>query len=181
MIKKKPKFVEWDSQFAIGVPEIDNQHKKLMELLNDTIKHSNGNLIDERKYFNKNRGKAEKYLKMHFETEEEILSKTSYRKLEEHKAEHAKFYEEIRKLNEEIAHHKRPVNLFYSTAFIKEWLLNHIKKYDKKADKYILEWAMRAPRRKPQGIRKTLPGIIGVIFKIKGPPGFAVLPRRNYR
>ena len=137
----KVKFVEWDSQYSIGMPEIDKQHKKLMKILNDTIKHSNGNIIDERKYFNKIRKKAEKFLKKHFETEENILSKTKYERLEEHKAEHDKFYEEIIKRNEEIENNTRDLNLFNSTAFIKEWLLNHIKNFDKKADKYIMEWA----------------------------------------
>ena len=135
----KTKYVEWDSQFSIGMPEIDKQHKKLMKMLNETVKHSNGNRIDERKYFDKTARKAAEFLKKHFETEEKILSKTKYEKLEEHKAEHRKFYEEIRKSNEEIENNIRDVNLFNSTAFIKEWLLNHIKNYDKKADKYILE------------------------------------------
>jgi len=137
----KIKFVEWDKKYSIGVSEIDKQHKRLMEILNDTIKHSNGVKIDERKYFNKNRKKAEKYLKKHFETEEKILSKTNYKKLEEHKAEHKKFLDEIVKINEEIDKNIREINLFNSTAYIKEWLLNHIKNYDKKADKYIVEWA----------------------------------------
>jgi hemerythrin len=111
-----------------------------MEILNDTIKHSNGVKIDERKYFNKTKNKAVKYLKKHFETEEKILSKTNYEKLEEHKAEHKKFLDEIIKINEEIDKNIREVNLFISTAYIKEWLLNHIKNFDKKADKYIIEW-----------------------------------------
>jgi len=136
----KVKFVEWDNKYSIGVPEIDKQHKRLMEILNDTIKHSNGVKIDERKYFNKTKNKAVKYLKKHFETEEKILSKTNYEKLEEHKAEHKKFLDEIIKTNEEIDKNIREVNLFISTAYIKEWLLNHIKNFDKKADKYIIEW-----------------------------------------
>ena len=137
----KIKFVEWDNKYSIGVPEIDKQHKRLMEILNDTIKHSNGVKIDERKYFNKTKNKAVKYLKKHFETEEKILSKTNYEKLKEHKAEHKKFLDEIIKTNEEIDKNIREVNLFISTAYIKEWLLNHIKNFDKKADKYIIEWA----------------------------------------
>jgi len=137
----KIQYVEWDSQYSVGVPAIDRQHKKLMKLLNNTINHSNGNKVDERKYFNKMGRKAEKYLKKHFETEEKILAKTNYEKMEEHKAEHDRFYEEIRKSNEEIENNTREVNLFYSTAFVKEWLLNHIKNFDKKAEAFIMEWA----------------------------------------
>jgi len=132
-------YVQWDSQYAIGVAEIDNQHKKLFKILNDTIKHSNGNQNDERKYFNRKVRKAERFLKKHFDTEENILSKTKYDRMEEHKAEHNKFYEEIRKSNDEIENNRKEVNLFEATAYIKEWLLNHIKNYDKKADQYIIE------------------------------------------
>jgi len=139
----KIKFIEWDSQLSIGVPELDKQHKKLMKILNDTIKHSNGNKIDEMKYFKKTRHKAEKYLKKHFDTEEKMLSKTKYDKLEEHRTEHNEFYEEIKKTNEEIENNIRDVNLFKSTAYIKEWLLNHIKNYDKKANKYLMELAQK--------------------------------------
>jgi hemerythrin-like metal-binding protein len=137
----KARFIEWDSQYSVGASVIDKQHKKLIKLLNDTINHSNGNKIDERKYFNKIKKKAEKILKKHFETEEKILAKTEYEKLEEHIAEHNKFYEEIKKSNEEIENNIKEINLFNSTAFVKEWLLNHIKNFDKKADKYIMEWA----------------------------------------
>jgi hemerythrin len=145
----KIQYVEWDSQYSVGVPEIDRQHKKLMKILNATINHSNGNKIDEKKYFRKIRRKVEKYLKKHFEKEEKILAKTNYEKLEEHKAEHTRFYDEIIKSNEEIENNIREINLFYSTAFVKEWLLNHIKNFDKKAETYIMGWA-RNKRGVPQ-------------------------------
>ena len=50
------------------------------------------------------------------------------------------FENEILKTNEDIENNVKEINLFDSTAFIKEWLINHIKKFDKKADKHIIEW-----------------------------------------
>jgi hemerythrin-like metal-binding protein len=132
-------FVIWDSQYSVGVPEIDIQHKELMNTLNDIINHTNGNKNDEKEYFNKIKGPVEKYIKNHFDTEENILSKTKYERLDEHKLEHKNFLKEIKRIIEEIDNNKNEMNLSNIGEWIKEWLLNHIKTYDKDGMEYFKE------------------------------------------
>jgi hemerythrin-like metal-binding protein len=130
-------FVTWNSQYSVGVSEIDTQHKELMNILNDLIYHSNRNKNDEKIYFDKIKDMAEEYIIKHFETEENILSKTNYERLEEHKLEHKNFLKEIKRIIEEIDNDKSKMTLSNIAEWIKEWLLNHIKTYDKDGMEYF--------------------------------------------
>ncbi len=82
-------FVEWDESFSVGVKEIDEQHKKLISILN-TLYHamSRGkgkeiltHIIEELK----------NYAVYHFSTEEEYMKKFNCKIYKEHKALHDEF------------------------------------------------------------------------------------------
>jgi hemerythrin len=132
-------FIEWSYEYSLDVPEIDGQHKKLVDQLNDTIKHCTGKKTDERLFFDNNMKKTIDFLEYHFETEEKILCKTEYENLNKHKTEHKKIVDELKKINDDIEKNKTELNLFYVTAFIKERVTKHIKIYDLNAKKYFIE------------------------------------------
>ena len=136
---KRINFIEWDLEYSVDVPEIDRQHKELMNLLNDAIHHSSGNPMEERAYFNKRIEVSINFIIKHFEMEEQFLSKTKYEKYNEHKMEHKKILEEIQNKKEEIQSNELEVDLKNMTEYLKEWLINHIKEYDKKAKEYFLD------------------------------------------
>jgi hemerythrin len=132
-------FIEWGYEYSLGVPEIDSQHKKLVDQLNDTIKHCTGKKTDERLFFDNNMKKTIDFLEYHFETEEKILCKTGYENFNKHKTEHKKILEELIKMNDDIEKNKVELDLFYVTAYIKERVTKHIKIYDLSARKYFVE------------------------------------------
>ena len=135
----KFKFVEWNADYSVGVSIVDNQHKELINFLNAAVNHSSGNTIEERKYFDKMIHMVIQFFENHFETEEALLSETKYGKFDEHKEEHKKCLEVIKKTVKEIEDNRRIINLFELTAELKEFLLNHIIIYDKKAQDYFKE------------------------------------------
>ena len=136
---KKINFIEWDLEYLVDVPEIDRQHKELMNLLNDAIHHSSGNMIEERTFFDRRIEMGINFIIKHFEMEEQFLSKTNYEKYNEHKMEHKILLEKIQNIKEEIENNKLEIDLSNITSYLTEWLLNHIKVYDKNAKEYFLE------------------------------------------
>jgi len=132
-------FIEIGYEYSLGVPEIDNQHKELANQLNNAIKHCTGKKTDEKIFYEKNMRKSIDFLGNHFETEEKILRKTKYDDFNKHKSDHKKILDEIVKMNDDIEKNKVELNLFYVTAFIKERIMKHLKKYDLNAKKYFID------------------------------------------
>ena len=132
-------FIEWSYEYSLDIPEIDNQHRELVNQLNDTIRHCTGKKADERLFFDNNMKKTIAFLKNHFKTEEKILRKTKNYNFNNHKLEHKKILEDLMKINDDIEKNKVELDLFYVTAYIKERVMKHIKIYDLSAKKYFLE------------------------------------------
>ena len=132
-------FVELGYEYQLGVPVIDKQHRELAKQLNNAIKHCTGKKTDEKKFYDKSMRKSIDFLRNHFETEEEILSRTKYENFSNHKSNHKKILEEIIKLNDDIEENKIELDLFYVTTFIKERIMKHLKTYDLNTKKYFIE------------------------------------------
>jgi hemerythrin len=132
-------FIELGSEYLLGVPEIDKQHKELAIRLNDAIKHCTGKKNDEKKFYFENMEKSIGFMKAHFELEEKILCKTKYENTGKHKADHKKIFDELIKMHDDIENNKAELNLFYVTAFVRETVMKHIKKYDIPAKKHFKE------------------------------------------
>lgn len=120
-------YLKWDDNYAVGIPLFDEQHKKIMEMLNqllDAVKHD---------------GKTEKcrdivnelitYSSLHFTAEEDALKKHGYPHLKKHYKEH----NEIKMKISEI--HKKCVEgdflrIVEILKFITLWMDKHLKDVD---------------------------------------------------
>jgi len=126
--------VVWSDVYSVGLPHIDEQHKKLVVMINDLFhagKEKEVSSITYAKAFSK----AAEYTQTHFRDEEEFLQKAGYPDLPAHKVEHKTFVDEIwaqfGKFKEGNAD---PLGL---PRFLKTWLLNHIAIKDKKYAAFI--------------------------------------------
>jgi hemerythrin len=115
----------------VGIKVIDDQHKGLLDFVNDLVNHSTGNEEDERAYFGQAIDNAVKYVKVHFATEEKIMLGTSFPDYPEHKRAHDEFVLEVIKNVKDFESGKRLVLLNFST-FLKDWILSHIAIMDVK-------------------------------------------------
>jgi hemerythrin len=132
-------FVELGSDYSLGVPELDKQHKELANQLNNAIKHCTGKKTDEKKFYDKNTRKSIDFLKNHFDKEENLLRKTKYDHFSKHKSAHKEILAKLIKMNGDIERNKVELDLFLVTASIKEMVMKHIKMYDLNAKKYFIE------------------------------------------
>lgn len=126
-------FIDWDQTYSVGVEIIDNQHKRLFELINDF--HSAKTNLDQAIQ------DLLSYVDFHFKTEERYFDKFGYEKTVEHRQQH-KFYEErigalyARCLKEKIDEGKISAEI---EGFVKDWISQHIHISDKEYSKCFHE------------------------------------------
>lgn len=123
--------MKWCEDYSVGVNEIDEQHKKLYELISDcsevSFDKSPEELHDE---IVRVLVKLNLYTIFHFETEERLLEANGYEELESHKREHAKFVEKLEGLHPDKEEIKSEETLGEIVKFLEVWIENHILKSD---------------------------------------------------
>jgi len=125
-----------------GIKIIDDQHKGLVDLVNDMFCHVTGDEEEERKYLNDVIQKAVSYVKVHFATEEKIMNATKFNGYVKHKEEHQKFILTVARHVEYFSSGKR-VSLISFSKFLKEWVLSHIAVMDRQYFVYFRTIATR--------------------------------------
>jgi len=134
-------YVKWDKKFSIGIQGIDAQHKRLIELCNETYKklmeggpsHSSEAW---RTPVKEALAECVDYAIIHFGSEEKVMADANYPGLAKHKKEHDKF---TRKVQHEFESFD---SMTFSAAlqfvkFLYEWILSHIAHEDKLIASFI--------------------------------------------
>ena len=122
--------IKWSSTFSVGVKIIDEQHKALVDLLNDMFNHVTGNEEEERIYFGNIIRTAIQYVKVHFSTEEKIMKHTNFPGFDLHLKAHEEFVLIVVENVKNFESGKK-ISLIDFTKFLKEWVLTHIAIMDK--------------------------------------------------
>ena len=134
--------VKWSSTFSVGIKLIDDQHKGLLDLVNEMYNHISGNEAAEQRYFETVIQEAIKYVKIHFATEEKIMLATKFQGYAEHKRAHDAFsLTVVNTIRDYEAGKKTALAAF--TKFLKEWILTHIAIMDKQYFNYFRKIASR--------------------------------------
>jgi hemerythrin len=115
--------LSWNNQYIIGDWTIDEQHKMLFKLVNDF--HTDWNQVHDPKDIALLLNKLMQYCEHHFQTEEGIMEKEGFPKLEQHRGDHEKLAKTIFALNEEYVA-RRELASNDVQKFIKNWLVEHI-------------------------------------------------------
>ena len=119
--------IEWTDEFSVGVSEIDDQHKKLIGLINDLI-----NAIERREKRDILENVLDEmvdYIDYHFKSEEKFFEGMPNQK--EHKLMHWEFVKKTNQLNRDYAQQKILISQDI-LEFLISWLSNHILEMDKR-------------------------------------------------
>ena len=142
MINNDDDLITWTNKFSCGIKLIDDQHKGLVDLVNEMFNHITGNIVQENDFFNRVIQEAVKYVKNHFATEERIMLATKFSGYTEHKKEHDNFVHTIvEKIRDYEAGKRFTLSAF--TRFLKDWVLSHIALMDKQYFEYFKKIATR--------------------------------------
>jgi len=142
MAKEQLELIAWSDRLSCGLKIIDDQHKGLVDLVNEMFNHVTGNGLQEKDYFNRVIQEAVKYVKLHFATEEKIMIATKFAGYAEHKKEHEKFVLAVVNNIKDFEAGKR-LTLSSFARFLKEWILSHIAMMDKQYFEYFKKIATR--------------------------------------
>jgi hemerythrin len=126
----------------MGIKLIDDQHKGLLDFVNDLFNHSTGNEWEERAYFKEVIDKAVQYIKLHFQTEEKLMISTKFSGYAEHKKAHDDFTLMVVKSVKDFESGKRLV-LDKFARFLKDWVLAHVAVVDRQYADYFKKIATR--------------------------------------
>jgi len=139
---KSKNYVSWSESYSMGIKIIDDQHKGLLDFVNDLFNHSTGNELEEQAYFKEVIQQAVQYIKNHFQTEEKLMITTKYPGYAEHKKAHDEFTLTVVKSVKDFESGKRLV-LEKFAYFLKDWILTHVAVMDIQYATYFRKIATR--------------------------------------
>ncbi len=120
--------ITWSDNYSVKVSTIDNQHKKLVEIINnlhDAMKTGKG-----KEAIGKTLNELVSYTKYHFSAEEEMMKKHNYPGFIAHKREHDLLTQKVVDFENDFRAGKSLLTLEVMN-FLKKWLVDHILNTDK--------------------------------------------------
>jgi len=127
---------EWDESFLIGIEELDQEHKQLIDDINRLHEELAGNQKSEvRKWL----GEICARMQAHFALEEHVMKEHGYEFFDEHKREHEDLLENCTAY---MLQYINDASTSPSSSFedsLKHWVLNHIVTSDKKMSLIVQE------------------------------------------
>lgn len=124
-------FIRWSDISSVGINEIDDQHKELLNIfneLNETLGNEDRKAVID---------KLVKYTIIHFATEEIVMNISNYPDIEEHKKQHKALNDTVCGYINKYEHDPDLTN-HDLLLFLKQWLTEHTIESDKKFGAFLL-------------------------------------------
>ena len=127
--------MEWNEKLSVGIAQFDNEHKKLVGMVN--------NLFDA---VQAGRGKEQlgpildgliSYTKTHFANEEKYMTQHAFPEMAAHKAEHDALTKQVLDVEKKFRAGATAVLSMEVMNFLKNWLVKHIMGTDKHYGPYL--------------------------------------------
>lgn len=129
-IREDNVFIKWNPLYETKHKIIDEQHKELVNIINDLYLSTIDTKSNKNEEFIKAAKRCIDYADYHFKTEEKIMDIINYSDAESHKAMHRDFYNEV--VNQ-VKNYQEGQPFVYNklVKYLKDWLLEHIAFRDK--------------------------------------------------
>ncbi|PCJ85655.1 MAG: hemerythrin [Thiotrichaceae bacterium] len=130
------RFVEWKDSYSVGIDSIDQQHRKLLNLINQlqtAVDYSTGELFEREAL-----DELVEYTKTHFSYEEGLMKDNDYPDFIAHKAQHEKMFKKVNEVLSEYENDKDTA-MANAASYLKDWLVHHINGTDKEYSSYLIE------------------------------------------
>jgi hemerythrin-like metal-binding protein len=134
--------VVWSEAYSVGVAEMDNQHKKLVEMIN-RLADSRAVRGDELAVaFHALLSDMFDYTQSHFKAEEDYLRSIGYPQLAAQQREHEAFVEKMAAFS--VAAAEGSSDRAGMHRYLKDWLLSHIVTADMQYRRFVEERNQRS-------------------------------------
>ncbi len=128
--------IQWRDQMSVGDAAIDEDHKKLLQLVNlyeDAI--AKRNAFELKVAF---QGLVE-YAAGHFQREETLQERIGYPHCQSHHEEHQDLVERLNAFNGALAVPGRHLEIAQASSFLHDWIVEHLVQKDLKMKPFIEE------------------------------------------
>ena len=128
------RFLTWHEEYSVGVAVLDEDHKRLLNLINQLQTAAHYHTSDE--YEQETFDALIDYTKGHFQREEELMEKHGFPDLEAHRQQHQAMIDEVNKLVS--AYQKdRDATIEGTIRYLQTWLIHHINGTDKEYSAFL--------------------------------------------
>ena len=118
-------FLEWDSKYEVGVPMIDNQHRRVVDHINQLHRAvENGDRLEVMDVLDQ----LVEYTVAHFGFEEAMQEKGQYPRAEEHKQVHQEFARKVDQYRQRFENGEDIAGKLLEELNI--WFISHIQEED---------------------------------------------------
>ncbi|BAN33872.1 hemerythrin-like metal-binding protein [Sulfuricella denitrificans skB26] len=129
--------VPWKKEYSVNDPELDEQHKLLIQMINDlhgviVKKHDPGTVCEVL-------ARLIHYTRTHFEEEEALMRNSDFPGYEAHKARHEQFINEVEALKRraKMSHGSEQLVGMEMLFKLKDWLVDHIVVMDMDYSRHV--------------------------------------------
>jgi len=126
--------LDWSEQFSVKIPKYDAQHRQLFSMIDNL--QSAMEKREGSKVIHGILAELIQYTNSHFSDEEEAMKRCGYPLFEEHRKEHLKLKETVKKYQDDL-NAGRLVFTGSILNFLINWLKEHIAKSDKKYTPFL--------------------------------------------
>jgi len=127
-------YIDFTDKISVKVSIIDEQHKKLVEIINDLhnamVSGKGKTVMDDILL------RMIEYVKVHFSTEESLMVQYDFPERSEHEAQHIELTSQVGELYVKVRENKLNVTI-ETMNFLKDWLNHHIMETDKKLGAFL--------------------------------------------
>jgi hemerythrin-like metal-binding protein len=120
-------YFEWDDSLKTGIVEIDDQHKRLIDIVNelsDAMRNKKGKEALEHVL-----NELSEYTNYHFSFEERAFEKYGYPQADTHVRSHKELIHQLQELMDKFKKNELGISIDV-LDFLTNWVKNHIKKED---------------------------------------------------
>lgn len=135
----KGEFIPWNESFSVKIPSIDEQHKKLFQMINRLfigVKEGQRSIVSEVL------DELVDYTVYHFSYEAKLFKQHQYMETKEHLQLHQNLLEQVSSYVEDFKNKGKPVN-FHLLNFLRNWLEQHICGEDQKYSEFLMRQGVR--------------------------------------
>lgn len=133
-------YFNWDASYSVNVQVIDQQHQRLVGIINELYdamksgqaKQKLSGILDS----------LVEYTQVHFAYEEKLLETHDYPELWRHRKEHNDLVKQVLDFKQKYEQGTVALSVEMG-AFLKDWLVNHILKVDKRYSAYLNQKGVR--------------------------------------
>lgn len=124
----------WTDRYSVGIKEIDEQHKQLINMINEL--HEAMLAKQGKEALMTVLNKLANYCVSHFAMEEKLLSTHGYPEFADHKDKHVKMTTKVKALIADVQSGKSTISIEVM-QFLRDWLDKHIMGTDKKYGPFL--------------------------------------------